>query len=52
MFEALDVEPVDVDTDKPFIRYLHDGEQRELRCQVVAGCDGFHGVEPRRSCRT
>jgi p-hydroxybenzoate 3-monooxygenase len=44
VFEALDVEPVDVGSDKPLIRYRHDGEHRELRCQVVAGCDGFHGV--------
>jgi p-hydroxybenzoate 3-monooxygenase len=44
VFEALDVEPVDVDTDKPLIRYTHDGEHRELRCRIVAGCDGFHGV--------
>ena len=44
VFEALDVEPVDVDTDKPMIRYLHHGERRELHCRVVAGCDGFHGV--------
>jgi p-hydroxybenzoate 3-monooxygenase len=44
VFEARDVEPVDVDTDKPLIRYRHDDEDRELRCQVVAGCDGFHGV--------
>jgi p-hydroxybenzoate 3-monooxygenase len=43
-FEALDVEPVDVDTDKPVVRYVHAGEPRELRCQIVAGCDGFHGV--------
>ena len=26
------------------IRYRHDGEQHELRCDVIAGCDGFHGV--------
>jgi len=44
VFEALDVEPADVDTDKPLIRYTHDGEHRELRCRIVAGCDGFHGV--------
>jgi p-hydroxybenzoate 3-monooxygenase len=44
VFEALDVEPVDVDTDKPIVRYVHEGERRELRSQVVAGCDGFHGI--------
>jgi p-hydroxybenzoate 3-monooxygenase len=44
VFEALDVELVDVDTPKPAVRYLHDGEHHELPCRIVAGCDGFHGV--------
>jgi p-hydroxybenzoate 3-monooxygenase len=44
VFEALDVEPVGVDTDTPSVRYRHDGEEHELRCRIVAGCDGFHGV--------
>ena len=29
---------------QPRITYEHEGEQRELRCDFVAGCDGFHGV--------
>lgn len=28
----------------PVVYYQQDGERRELRCDVVAGCDGFHGV--------
>ena len=44
VFEALDVEPLDVTTDRPGVRYVHDGEQVEVRGRVVAGCDGFHGV--------
>jgi p-hydroxybenzoate 3-monooxygenase len=44
VFEALDVAAVDVDTDKPLLRYRHHGTPMELRCQVIAGCDGFHGV--------
>jgi len=28
----------------PHITYAHDGAQHELRCDFVAGCDGFHGV--------
>jgi p-hydroxybenzoate 3-monooxygenase len=34
----------DLDTDSPIVRYEQDGETRELSCDVVAGCDGFHGV--------
>ena len=26
------------------VRYRYDGGEHELRCDVVAGCDGFHGV--------
>jgi p-hydroxybenzoate 3-monooxygenase len=26
------------------VRFTHDGELCELRCDVVAGCDGFHGI--------
>ncbi len=26
------------------IRYGHDGAAHELECDVIAGCDGFHGV--------
>ena len=28
----------------PQIRFDRDGEQHELHCDVIAGCDGFHGV--------
>ena len=26
------------------MRYVHEGAEQELECDVVAGCDGFHGV--------
>ncbi len=44
VFEALDVEPVDVTSDTPGVRYRLGGERHELRARVIAGCDGFHGV--------
>ncbi|GAB3448077.1 4-hydroxybenzoate 3-monooxygenase [Actinophytocola sediminis] len=31
-------------TDSPVVRYIHNGHEVELRCDFVAGCDGFHGV--------
>ena len=46
-FEAADVGVHDLETDRPRIRFTHGGSERELECDVVAGCDGFHGV-----CRT
>jgi p-hydroxybenzoate 3-monooxygenase len=39
--EALSVEGAD--TDRPRVRFVHDGVEQELECDVVAGCDGFHG---------
>ncbi len=50
VFEALDVTleglaaPNDLDGDRPVVRYRHGGREHELRCQVIAGCDGFHGI--------
>jgi len=44
LFEVDDVRPVGVDSDSPTLRFRHAGEERELRCDVLAGCDGFHGV--------
>jgi p-hydroxybenzoate 3-monooxygenase len=44
LFEVDDVSVHDLDADRPAIRYTHEGEQHELRCDVIAGCDGFHGV--------
>jgi len=29
---------------EPVIRYRKDGDVREVRCDFIAGCDGFHGV--------
>jgi p-hydroxybenzoate 3-monooxygenase len=26
------------------VSFVHDGEAAELECDVIAGCDGFHGV--------
>jgi p-hydroxybenzoate 3-monooxygenase len=44
LFEVEDVRPSGIDSDTPMLRFRHGGEERELRCEFVAGCDGFHGV--------
>jgi p-hydroxybenzoate 3-monooxygenase len=34
-----------LDTDRPVLSYTTAaGEQRELICDAIAGCDGFHGI--------
>ena len=43
-FECEDVSVDDLTTDRPVVRYRHGGQEHELRCAVIAGCDGFHGI--------
>jgi p-hydroxybenzoate 3-monooxygenase len=43
-FEVENVRVEDVDTEAPAIRFTQQSEERELRCDFVAGCDGFHGI--------
>jgi p-hydroxybenzoate 3-monooxygenase len=43
IYEALDVEIRDFDTDHPVVHFTHNGVSQTLECDFVAGCDGFHG---------
>ena len=43
-FEVAKVALHDVESDTPRITFTHDGSDDELTCDVIAGCDGFHGV--------
>jgi len=44
VYQATDVRLEGLETDSPRVRYLSDGQPHVLRCDYVAGCDGFHGV--------
>src|SRR4051812_2657699 len=44
IFEAGAVSLDDLDTATPTVRYEHGGETHALQADVIAGCDGFHGV--------
>jgi p-hydroxybenzoate 3-monooxygenase len=44
LFEVSDVAVADLDTDRPRVTYRHEGATQELECDLIAGCDGFHGV--------
>jgi p-hydroxybenzoate 3-monooxygenase len=43
LFEAADVAVSSLDS-APTIRFRHNGDQHELQCEFIAGCDGFHGI--------
>ncbi len=43
-FEVADVSVHDIAGERPRVRYSEGGEPREIACDFIAGCDGFHGV--------
>jgi p-hydroxybenzoate 3-monooxygenase len=43
-FSASDVSLHQITGDQPLVRFQHSGAQHELACDIIAGCDGFHGV--------
>jgi p-hydroxybenzoate 3-monooxygenase len=46
-FEVSDVALDGPTTDRPSISFTHEGEAQTLECDVIAGCDGFHGISRR-----
>ncbi len=44
IFEADDVALHDFDGDTPSVTFRQDGAERRIRCEMIAGCDGYHGV--------
>ncbi len=43
VWEAGEVALHDVDTDHPSLAFTVDGAATTIECDVIAGCDGFHG---------
>ncbi|MFE7548586.1 4-hydroxybenzoate 3-monooxygenase [Streptomyces gardneri] len=44
LFEAEALSVDGIETDRPAIRYRHDGAEHTLDCDFVVACDGFHGI--------
>lgn len=44
LFEVSDVSVHDVTSERPKIRFTHEGVAKEIDCDFIAGCDGFHGI--------
>jgi p-hydroxybenzoate 3-monooxygenase len=43
-FEVDDVAVHDLDGEQPRVTYRHERAEQQLDCDVIAGCDGFHGI--------
>ena len=43
-YESSDTAIHDAKSDAPYVTFEHGGESYRLNCDVVVGCDGFHGV--------
>jgi p-hydroxybenzoate 3-monooxygenase len=44
-FEVSGTEVADLDQGRPLLRYTDAaGTRHEVRCDAIAGCDGFHGI--------
>ncbi len=41
---AVDVQPHNIETDRPYLTYRKGKEIRHVDCDFIAACDGFHGV--------
>jgi p-hydroxybenzoate 3-monooxygenase len=44
IYEAADVSLHGIDGERPVVRWRQDGQDHELQCDFIAGCDGFHGA--------
>jgi p-hydroxybenzoate 3-monooxygenase len=44
LFEAEAVAVEGIASGRPLIRYRHERGDEQIECDVVAGCDGFHGA--------
>ena len=47
IYEAADVAIHDIDTSRPHVTYTKHGVTHRIECDLVAGCDGYHGVSRR-----
>lgn len=44
LFDVENVSVHEAGSDRPSIRFRHEGADHVLECDVIAGCDGFHGI--------
>ncbi len=44
LFEVDEVALDAIETAQPRVRFVHEGASHQIECDMIAGCDGFHGV--------
>ena len=44
VYEAENVQILDLESDAPKLTYQKDGTSHEVTCDYIVGCDGYHGV--------
>ncbi len=44
LFEVDGVSVHEMTSQRPKIRFTHEGNAQEIACDFIAGCDGFHGI--------
>jgi p-hydroxybenzoate 3-monooxygenase len=44
LFDVNEVRVHAFDGDEPYVCFEHEGDEQRLDCDVIAGCDGFHGI--------
>jgi p-hydroxybenzoate 3-monooxygenase len=44
LFEVDGVSVHEMTSQRPKIRFTHQGRAQEIECDFIAGCDGFHGI--------
>ncbi|MGG5288115.1 4-hydroxybenzoate 3-monooxygenase [Pseudomonas shirazensis] len=43
-YDASDVQLHELKGEKPYVTFIQDGHQVRIDCDLIAGCDGYHGV--------
>ena len=43
-YEARDVLPLEFESNSPSVSFIYGGTKKQISCDFIAGCDGFHGV--------
>jgi p-hydroxybenzoate 3-monooxygenase len=44
LFEAEVIGVDALDSDRPLIRFRHRDREQQIECDIIGGCDGFHGI--------